>query len=522
MVNGGKLIVITAPVTETIDHAGYFIQMAIASLPIWLEKILDSKYPKWRDLERNEDGSAKYMPAGVRTVEAALLREYRAEDIACCYPDDLEKFIGPATRVVAVSTHNPLGVTFAAGVYTSIFGSSKQPINSHYSRLMFDRIRDNPHRASYKVLVGGSGGWQITQTAFFETIARNTVAYLKRDLRHKDGGFFSAEDADSLATADAAHKTEGAFYVWKAAEIDELLGKENGSIFRYAYGARRDGNARPESDPQGELKGLNTLYRAVSFKKTAEFFKKSPEEIQAIIDKGLSTLFEARAKRPHPHLDDKIIAAWNGLAIAGLARAGAAFGDAETITLAAGAAQFIHEQLCTTPGKGLHRSWREGERGPKAFAIDYACLIHGLLDLYQASFDVKWLQWATALQSEMDTLFLDTKNGGYYSVHTDMPNSVLRIKEDYDGAEPSPNSLAALNLVRLSALLAKDTWKQQAEKIFALFGSTLQSSPSSVPVMAIAFDLHHRGKQQIVLAGDSATPEFKALVKKYLPEYDKD
>jgi radical SAM superfamily enzyme YgiQ (UPF0313 family) len=175
MATGGKLIVITAPVTETIDHAGYFIQMAIASLPIWLEKILDSKYPKWRELERNEDGSAKYMPAGVRTVEAALLREYRAEDIACCYPDDLEKFIGPDTRVVAVSTHNPLGVTFAAGVYTSIFGSSKQPINSHYSRLMFDRIRDNPHRAHYKVIVGGSGGWQITQTNSMNTLGVDCV-----------------------------------------------------------------------------------------------------------------------------------------------------------------------------------------------------------------------------------------------------------------------------------------------------------------------------------------------------------
>jgi uncharacterized protein YyaL (SSP411 family) len=382
----------------------------------------------------------------------------------------------------------------------------------HYEKMLYDQAQ---------LLTAYVEGWQITQTAFFETIARNTVTYLKRDLRHKDGGFFSAEDADSLSAADAAHKTEGAFYVWKASEIDELLGKDDGNVFRYAYGARRDGNARPESDPQGELKGLNTLYRAVSFKKTGEYFKKSAEEIQAIIDKGLTTLFEARTKRPRPHLDDKIIAAWNGLAISGLARTGAAFGDAETITLAAGAAQFIHDQLCTTPGKGLHRSWREGQRGPKAFAIDYACLIHGLLDLYQASFDVKWLQWAVELQSEMDTLFLDTKNGGYYSVHTDMPNSVLRIKEDYDGAEPSPNSLAALNLVRLSALLAKDSYKHKAEKIFALFGSTLQSSPSSVPVMAIAFDLHHRGKQQIVLAGDSTTPEFKALANhlrsKFLP-----
>jgi uncharacterized protein YyaL (SSP411 family) len=382
----------------------------------------------------------------------------------------------------------------------------------HYEKMLYDQAQ---------LLTAYAEAWQLTQNVFFENIVRSTVAYVKRDLRQKDGGFFSAEDADSLATTDAAHKTEGAFYVWTAAEIDELLGKEDGSIFRYAYGARRDGNARPESDPQGELKGLNTLYRAISFKKTAEFFKKSPEEVKAIIDKGTTTLFEARAKRPRPHLDDKVITAWNGLMIAGLARAGSAFDDAEMITLATDAAQFLHDQLCTTPGKDLHRSWRDGERGPKAFAIDYACLIHGLIDLYQASFEVKWLQWATALQTEMDTLFLDTKNGGYYSVHTDMPNSVLRIKEDYDGAEPSPNSLAALNLVRLSALLAKDAWKQQAEKIFALFGTTLQSSPSSVPVMAIAFGLSHGSKQQIVLTGDASSPAFKALAsnihRRFLP-----
>lgn len=175
MESRGKLIVITAPVTETIDHAGYFIQMAIASLPVWLERILDSKYPHWRTVERNEDGTAKYMPAGVRTLEASLLREYAADQIACCYPDDLEKFVGPDTRVVACSTHNPLGVTFAAGVYTSIFGSSKQPINSHYARLMFQKIKENPHRSSFQVIVGGSGGWQITQTNSWDELSVDCV-----------------------------------------------------------------------------------------------------------------------------------------------------------------------------------------------------------------------------------------------------------------------------------------------------------------------------------------------------------
>jgi Radical SAM superfamily len=173
--DGGKLIVLTAPLTETIDHAGYFIQMAMASLPIWMEGVLNRKYPKWREVEYNEDGSARYMPAGVRLVETSLLREYKPEDIVACYPHDLEKFVGPRTRIVAVSTHNPLGVTFAAGVYTSIFGSSRMPINSHYSREMFDAIKRSPYRDNFKVIVGGSGGWQITQTKLFEELSVDCV-----------------------------------------------------------------------------------------------------------------------------------------------------------------------------------------------------------------------------------------------------------------------------------------------------------------------------------------------------------
>lgn len=173
--DGGKLIVLTAPLTEAIDHAGYFIQMAMASLPIWLEGILNRKYPKWRDVERYDDGSAKYMPAGVRLVEKSLERAYSKDDIVACFPEDLEKFIGPRTRVVAVSTHNPLGVTFAAGVYTSIFGSSKMPINSHYSRQLFAQIKNNPHRENFKVIVGGSGGWQIIQTDMYDELGIDCV-----------------------------------------------------------------------------------------------------------------------------------------------------------------------------------------------------------------------------------------------------------------------------------------------------------------------------------------------------------
>jgi radical SAM superfamily enzyme YgiQ (UPF0313 family) len=174
-VDGGRLIVVTAPLTESIDHAGYFIQMALASLPLWMEGVINRKYPNWRKVERNEDGSARYMPAGVRLLEKSLLREYRREEVVACYPDDLPKFIGRRTRVVAVSTHNPLGVTFAAGVYTSIFGSSKLPINSHYARELFNKIKSSPYRENFSVIVGGSGGWQISQTDTYNELGIDCV-----------------------------------------------------------------------------------------------------------------------------------------------------------------------------------------------------------------------------------------------------------------------------------------------------------------------------------------------------------
>ena len=171
----GVRIVLTAPLTEAIDYAGFFIQMAMASLPMSFEGVLNRKYPEWREIERNGDGSAKSMPAGIRLLEAALVRRYPASDIVACYPNDLARFIGPDTRVVAVSTHNPIGVTFAAGVYASIFGVASQPINSHYAKAMFETIQCNPYRTSLKVIVGGSGAWQIVQADAWSTLGVDCV-----------------------------------------------------------------------------------------------------------------------------------------------------------------------------------------------------------------------------------------------------------------------------------------------------------------------------------------------------------
>lgn len=194
--DSGRLIVITAPLTEVIDHAGYFIQMSMASLPIWLEGIINRKYPQWRNVDYNTDGSARMMPAGSRLLEASLLRHHPADDVVCCYPADLARFVGPRTRVVAVSTHNPLGVTFAAGVYTSIFGSSKMPINSHYTRELFAAIKSNPHRSAFKVIVGGSGGWQILQTNTLEELGVDCVVEGR------------SESAETMALFDRAIRGE--------------------------------------------------------------------------------------------------------------------------------------------------------------------------------------------------------------------------------------------------------------------------------------------------------------------------
>jgi radical SAM superfamily enzyme YgiQ (UPF0313 family) len=173
--NSGTQVVLTAPFTEMIDHAGYFIQMGMASMPIWMERVIDRKYPEWRDVKRFENGSAMKAPAGLRVLERVLVEQFGRDRVVVCYPQDLGRFIGSATRVVAVSTHNPLGTTFAAGVYTSIFGSSREPINAHYSQQVFESLRQSPYRTSFKVIVGGSGGWQITQTQSEERLGIDCV-----------------------------------------------------------------------------------------------------------------------------------------------------------------------------------------------------------------------------------------------------------------------------------------------------------------------------------------------------------
>jgi radical SAM superfamily enzyme YgiQ (UPF0313 family) len=201
----GKLIVLTAPLTESIDHAGFFIQMSLASIPGWMEWVIDKKYPQWRDVPKNDDGSAGTAPAGLRVVEAVLAREFGAENVVVCYPDQLDRFIGPATRVVGVSTHNPLGTTFAAGVYASIFGSSKEPVNSLYARRMFATIKNHPNRDSFKVIIGGSGSWQIGETNMHDEFGIDCVVSGRAEAAETIDAFRRAVEGDEVPRNVEAH-----------------------------------------------------------------------------------------------------------------------------------------------------------------------------------------------------------------------------------------------------------------------------------------------------------------------------
>ena len=194
----GARIVLTAPLTEAIDADNFVLQMSMASLPSWMEFVLNFKFRGWQNVRRNPDGSAACMPAGLRVLERSLGRAFDPASIVACYPDDLDRFIGSETRVVAVSTHNPIGVTFAAGIFASIFGTSRDPINSIYAKRMFDRISASRFRGNFKVIVGGCGGWQIIQTNAFASLGVDCVVEGRSEADETIALFQAALDGQPL------------------------------------------------------------------------------------------------------------------------------------------------------------------------------------------------------------------------------------------------------------------------------------------------------------------------------------
>ncbi|MGH7455379.1 MAG: thioredoxin domain-containing protein, partial [bacterium] len=354
--------------------------------------------------------------------------------------------------------------------------------------------------------------YQITRDAFYANVARDVLDYVLRDMTHPEGGFYSAEDADSAP--DPAHpeeKEEGAFYLWRQPEIVDLLGQENAEIFNYYYGVSDTGNTI--SDPQSEFRDRNVLYAAYTVADAARRFKRSEAEITAILDEGRKKLFEVRKTRPRPHLDDKIITAWNGLMISAFARAYQVLDEPKYLQAAERAASFVLNKLYNAQTKTLTRRYRDGEAKYPAHLDDYAFLTQGLIDLYEAAFDIKWLDHAVSLTETQNRLFWDKNSSGFFDTSGEDETILLRTKEDYDGAEPSGNSIASLNLLRLAQMLDKKDWWDIAEQTLRLFGSRLQSAPHAMPQMLAAIDFSLDKPKQIIIAGKLGASDTGAMLR---------
>jgi len=363
--------------------------------------------------------------------------------------------------------------------------------------------------------------YQTTGRETFAETARDILDYVLREMTSREGGFYSAEDADSYVAADSHEKAEGAFYVWTAKEIEEALGKERAAEFAYVYGVEPDGNTSPEGDPHGELQGKNVLIQRHTVAEAAERFKLEVEKINERLSASREKLFELRAQRPHPHLDDKIITAWNGLMMTAFAKGYQVLGDERYLDAANRSADFIRANLYDGKEQTLIRSWREGAADIGGFAEDYAYLVRGLIDLYQTGFDISRLEWAIELQNQQDALFWDDEHGGYFSSTGRDPSVLLRMKEDYDGAEPSPNTISALNLLRLSHLFADSNWNEKAEQTLKALAGQMQRSPLATPMGLVALDAYLSPAEQIVLVGGRASPQTRVMVqsiwKRFLP-----
>jgi len=377
----------------------------------------------------------------------------------------------------------------------------------HFEKMLYDQAQ---------LAVAYLDAFQITRDTQYEAIARDTLDYVARDMTSKEGGFFSAEDADSPVVAgigDPGHgKTaEGAFYIWTKKEIDAALG-DAAEIFDFHYGVQAHGNAPEGSDPHDEFRGKNILIERHTIAETAEHFRKTKEEIAKALAQGREKLFAIRAQRPRPHLDDKIIAAWNGLMISAYSRAAQALDDPPYLEIATRAAKFLQANLYDSSRKILYRNYREGRSDIGGFADDYAFVIQALLDLYEASFDIEWLKFAMELQDTQDRLFFDDENGGYFSTSGKDQSVFLRMKDDNDGAEPAASSVAALNLLRLSQFRDDKQMAERARKTIDAFAATLSHFPSAMPQMLVALDFSLSKPRQIVIAGKKGAPETKVLL----------
>ncbi|MCU0225503.1 MAG: thioredoxin domain-containing protein [Acidobacteria bacterium] len=345
----------------------------------------------------------------------------------------------------------------------------------HFEKMLYDQA---------SLATAYTEAWQVTGRREYELVAREILDYVLRDLASPGGGFCSAEDADSEGI-------EGKFYVWTWDELAALLPEDGFRAVVEAFGVARHGNWEH---------GANILHLAPGQERATR-----PPQLAA----AMARLFEARARRVRPHLDDKVLADWNGLAIAALARAGRAFGEPRFVAAAQRAARFVLASMRRPDGALWHR-WRDGEAGIPGLLDDHAFVVHGLVELYQADFDPAWLDAAEALQASQDALF---REGDDYLVHDGSdPLVIARRVEPLDNVVPAGRSVTALNLLRLGDLAARPEWREQGLALLAASPAAVRRAPGAFAVLLQALDYALDRGRQVAITGALDADDTRAML----------
>jgi uncharacterized protein len=382
------------------------------------------------------------------------------------------------------------------------YSTDSQWLVPHFEKMLYDQAL---------LSLAYIEAFQVTGALKYKVTAKETIEYVLRDLTSPQGGFYSSEDADSEGE-------EGKFYLWTKQEIRETVHSEDVDLATQLFGVEAQGNYY---DPASRGRnGLNILHLHRPLEEIALESVLTIDELIVRLGRIRNALFEARKQRIAPAKDDKILTDWNGLMIAAVAKASQAFNDQQYLSSAEKAADFILKDLTDEDGK-LYHCFAKGEKTVDAFLDDYAFFTFGLIELYEASFEEKYLQAATSLTKSMISRFWDQTNGGFYLTQENPKESMIRIKQIYDGAIPSGNSVALLSLLRLAQLTNDAYYEELASKIMRLFSEEIEASPTAFTYTLAGVDFAIGPTSSIIIVGDIKKKDtldmLSALRKMYLP-----
>jgi uncharacterized protein len=363
------------------------------------------------------------------------------------------------------------------GIYDHVGGgfhrysTDRQWLVPHFEKMLYDNAL---------LVVAYLEGYQVTGREDFARVAREILRYVGREMTSPEGAFYSATDADSEGV-------EGKFYLWTPGEIAAVITPQRARWFDAYHGITESGN----------LEGKSILHVAEPLEAVAKRFGMEPAALASALDEAREDLYRARLKRIPPFKDTKILTAWNGLMISAYARAALVLGDQDYAARASKAAGFILSKM--RGGGRLQHSYFQGHAEGAGFLDDYAFLEQGLLDLYEVTYEPRWLGEAIALQTTIDRHFRDTQHGGYFLTPDDGEALLTRDKPSYDGAEPSGNSVALLNLSRLAELTADARYRERADEVLQAFGPSLAQAPTALAKMLTALDFRLDAAKEIIL-----------------------